>query len=187
MSTPEPRKAPEPLASFISERAYFTKKDTPTATDLKERLQKTSLPRLEVTLEYLNNKNPFGDGSGWYDNGFDGGALRAKWHESRVKQLHFSRIAALEAVIDTKLREKEKLVAYKQKLKEHKREKAQKAREKAREKAKNARDKEKLIAKKQKLKERNQEKAKKARAKAQQAAKKGKKGKKDNKSKKGKK
>ena len=180
MSTPELRKAPEPLASFISERAYFTKKNTPTATDLKERLQKTSLPRLEVTLEYLNNKNLFDVESGWYDNGFDGGTPRAKWYESRVKKLHFSRIAALEAVIDTKLRQKEKLVAYKQKLKERKREKARKAREKAREK-------EKLIAKKQKDKKRNQEKAKKARAKAQQAAKKDKKDKKDKKSNKGKK
>ncbi len=151
----------QPLASFISERSYFTKKNLPTVTVLKSRLQKTSLPKLQATLMYLQqNRAEIMDGiyeDGWHGHGMDGGSCR--WRSSRLHELHSNRLAALDSVIDTKLREKEKKAAKKEKAKERK-----KANAKAKKEKLKIRKKEKAIAKKQRLKERKNNKAKKARA-----------------------
>ena len=108
------------LASFISERAYFSAKNMPTVTGLKERLKKTSLPKLKATLDYLNASPP-SSGPGWYGHGIDGGYCQRR--TARLASLHDKRIAALNAVIGAKLREKEKLVKKKQKLNERKKKK----------------------------------------------------------------
>ena len=124
-----------PLASFTSERAYFSKKNMPTVTILKERLQKTSLGKLEATLSYLR-ANPPSREPGWHGHGMHGGPCA--WRQARLSNLHDNRIAALNAVIGMKLREKEKLMVKHEKLKERNKEKAKKARAKARKAAKKA-------------------------------------------------
>lgn len=107
----------------------------PTFTTLKERLQKSSLSKLDATLEHLL-KNPPSSGPGWYGHGMQGGPC--VWRESRLRALHHTRMAALETVIRTKRCENEKLIAKKEKLKERNKEKAKKARAKARAKARKA-------------------------------------------------
>ncbi len=113
-----------PLESFISERAYFSKKKMPTITTLKERLQKTPLSRLEATLRYLY-ANPPSSELGWYGHGMGGGPC--VWRQARLGKLHDNRIAALNTVIRIKLRDKEKLMVKNEKLKERKAKKIKKA------------------------------------------------------------
>jgi hypothetical protein len=96
---------PSPIASFISQRGYFSKSQLPTVATLKERLEKTPLSKMEITLEYLQKSDPCLSSANW------GGRCRDAWVESRLLRLHNNRISALSAMISKRKREVETLTA----------------------------------------------------------------------------
>ena len=129
----------------------------PTVATLKERLENTSLPKLEATLDHLHAYPPDIYRAGWHGYGMDGGACA--WRGSRLRDLHHNRISALQSTIDKRKKQVEKDDARKAKAKDKEKEKKLKTKLKAREKAKEK-------AKKAKARSKAKETAKKAKAKA---------------------